>query len=127
MAFDNRSFEGIYSGCNCGIVFRGNGVGIKEAAAVVELDVAGWRKLPEGIVDLRRDSSCGEGFGERVLPEVAHEAAVGALAVGEEDGGDGNDLVRSRVLVFEVKSVGALRVECVSLRSLGDDPVVARG
>ena len=119
MAFDDDSFE---VGCllrDGVVVFGRDGFGVEEAAAVVELDLTGWGELGEGVVDLGGDGSDGYGFGEGVLPEIAHEAAPGALAVGEEEGGYGDDFFCGGVLLFYEEGVGAVGVELVALRTLG--------
>ena len=73
------------------------------------------------------DGSDGYGFGEGVLPEIAHEAAPGALAIGEEEGGYGDDFFCGGVLLFYEEGVGAVGVELVALRTVGEDPLVAVG
>ena len=73
------------------MVSRRDRMGIEEAAAVVELDLPGRRQRCEGVLDLRGDRAGRHGFLQRVLPQVAHQAAPGAFAVRQEDRGDWND------------------------------------
>jgi hypothetical protein len=125
VAFDDDSFKG---GCLCGygsVVFGWNGVRVEEAAGVIELDLAGRWELRECMGDLRRDDSCWHGFREGVFPEIAHDAAEGALAVGQEDGGYWDGFVFGGEFVFDEESEGVVRIECGSIGALGDDPVVA--
>ena len=68
---------------------RRDGARIEEAARVVELEVgppgrhAGRRS--SACADLRGDGPFGDRLLQRVPPEVAHQAAPGALAVRQED------------------------------------------
>ena len=54
VAFDDDSFEGCCLLRDGVVVFGRDGVGIEEAAAVVELDLTGWGELGEGVGDLLR-------------------------------------------------------------------------
>lgn len=125
VTFDDGSLEACDSVGYGWMVFGRDGFGVEEAAAVVELDLAGGRELLEGVVDLRGNGSEGHGFSEGVLPEVAHEATPGTLSVGEEDGGYRKDFACGCVLVFDEEGVGTRGVERVSLRTLRENPLVA--
>ena len=75
-----------------GVLLGPDRLGVEEAAGVVELDLTRRGQRGEGAGDLRGDRPEGSGFGEGVLPEIAHEAAPGALAVGQKESGYRDDL-----------------------------------
>lgn len=83
-----------------------NRLRVKEVSAVVKFDVLRRRKPRQGEVDLLRDRPDRHGFVGRVLPQVAHQAAKRALAVGEEDRGN----------LFNPPAGGALRFDQVRVR-----------
>ena len=84
VAFDDDSLKSLV-GCDGGMVFYRDGAGIEEAAAVVELDVTGRRKPVKGESICAGIAPMGTAS-QRVLPEVAHQAAPGTFAVGEKNG-----------------------------------------
>src|SRR5690606_34180089 len=76
-----------------GVVVRfGNRPGIEEAAGIVELDVPDTGcdrgERLHGGANLGRDGARWRRARDRVLPQVAHRAAPGALGTGQEDGPD---------------------------------------
>ena len=128
---DDDAAEGLEERGSFGVVGGGDGAGVEEAAAIVELDVLGGGEAGEGIGDLRGDSAGGEGVGEGVLPEVAHEAAPGTLAVGEEEGGDVDEAAGGGGpglgFRLEEEGVGDVRVDEVARGAAVEDPTVAAG
>ncbi len=103
---DNRAGEGDLGG-NGGVIVGWDGGGVEEAAAVKELELFGLgTEVLEGIGNLMRDGAKGDGLGEGVLPEVAHQAAPGTFFVGQENAGGKDDSAGSGTLFFEEEGVG---------------------
>ena len=68
MTFDDHSFELPQAFRNGGVIRGGDGSGIEETAAVVELDLARGFEVRQRVIDLRGDGSRRDGLRKRVLP-----------------------------------------------------------
>ena len=90
MAFDDNALEAGNAVRDCRVILNGDGARVEEAAAVIEFDLPRRREALQSVVNLCRNRSRWHRLRQRVLPEIAHQASPGALAVGEKDGGDGN-------------------------------------
>ncbi len=69
--------------------------------------------MRQRVVDLCRDSADRYGFGQGIFPKIAHQAAPGALAVGEDKRRDWYDFSGCRPLVFYKESVWAQRIKTI--------------
>src|SRR2546428_2281222 len=114
MTLHNHSLEVANSRRDSWIVGGGNRVGIEEAPAIVELDLARRRQLRQSIIYLRRNRAQRQRFCQRVLPQVAHQAAPGAFSIRQEDRRDRDEFAGFCPLLLQQKGIGALRVERVS-------------
>src|SRR5262249_33309112 len=92
MRLDDHSLEPVEMTGDLAVVFGRNRARIEETAGVVELDSTRRRKGGQRTANLRGDRASGNGLLRRVPPEIAHQAAPGALPVGEQDRGNGNDV-----------------------------------
>ena len=125
MTFHDHAIERANALGDRRMVFRRNRAWIKKAAAVVEFDLARGRELGEREIDLRRDGSGRHGSGERVLPQVAHQAAPRALAIRQEDRRDRHDFAGLRTLLFDEKRVWTRGLHRVSRSAPRENPAVA--
>ena len=105
MALDDDSFEGCDQVRNSGIIIRGYGMHVEEAAAVIELDLTCWGQPGQGKADLFGYSAGWNTFSERIAPQVAHQASPRTFSVREKDGRDRDDFARGRTLVLNEKRV----------------------
>ena len=101
-----------------GIVVARDRLRVEEVAAVVELDVAAGGRRASGVVDLCWDRSRRDGLVRRVLPQVAHQAAERALAIGQEDRRNVDDFARRRALGLDEEGPRHVRIDAV-LRPAG--------
>ena len=124
MRLDDHPFEGPNEGGDLLMLFGANRLCVEEAARVVQLDVPRPRQGRERPADLRGDRSRRRRLRKCVLPQVAHQAPPGALAVSQEDRGDGHDLAVLCGLLLDERRVGARWVEVIALRALLEDPTV---
>src|ERR1043166_3069569 len=104
------------------IIFWRNCAAIKKGAAVIELYLPRDGEARQGVINLGRNCACGDGLRERVSPQVAHQAAPGTLAVGQEDRRDIYKFAGVGPLLLEKKGVRPLRIECVTSGSPGENP-----
>ena len=114
MTLHNHSLEVANSRRDSWIVGGGNRVRIEEAPAIVELDLARRRQLRQSIINLRRNSARRQSFCQRVLPQVAHEAAPGAFSIRQEDRRDRDQFAGFCPLLLQQKGIGTPRVERIS-------------
>ena len=127
VAFNDDAFERGDATGDGWVIFSWNGSRIEKATTVVELDVARWWEVFEGVVNLCWNRSCRHRFGQCALPEVAHQAAPGAFAISEEYGCDGDYLSLGRPLVFDEESIRPQPVERIAFRPTRENPHVTRG
>src|SRR5262245_59993834 len=98
MSFDNHAFECSDTTRDSRVITRWDGARIEEAPAIVKLDLPRrWHAFARGhcserVIDLRRNRARRHRLRQRVLPQIAHQATPGTLTIGEENGGDGNNL-----------------------------------
>jgi hypothetical protein len=93
---------------------------IEETAGVEQLDLARHRqaaelafRLAKRKVNLPGDRSGGHGFIERVLPEIAHQAAPRTFLVGEKNRQAIDEAAVGSALLLEQPGVRAVWVEAV--------------
>ena len=103
-----------------GILGLGNRLAIEETAGVVQLDLAQLGqaaelafRLAKRKVNLPGDRSGGHGFIERVLPEIAHQAAPRTFLVGEKNRQAIDEAAVGSALLLEQPGVRAVWVEAV--------------
>ena len=103
-----------------GILGLGNRLAVEETSGVVQLDLAQLGqaatltfRLAKRKVNLPGDRPGEPGFVERVLPEIAHQAAPRAFPVGKEDRQPIDEAAVGVALLFEQPGVGAVWVETV--------------
>src|SRR5580698_1244881 len=106
MALYDCSLKAAYFGRDCGVVLDRNRMMIEEAPAVIELDLACWRQLRESIFDLMWNRAERNGLHRCILPEVAHQATPGTLAICKEDGRYWNHFPVCGTLSFYQKGIG---------------------
>src|SRR5271170_7445483 len=87
--------------------------------------MAGRGQMLKSELNLSRDRSNGHGLSQSVLPEIAHQAAPGALAVRQKDRCDRNNFPRNRALFFNKESVRPRGVEFVALWTAIHYPAIA--
>src|SRR4051812_33561692 len=129
MTLHDDTLEVINASGNRRKIFGRNRFRIEEAAGVVKFDLGtcGAAKLCQRKIDLRGDGSGRNCFRERVLPQVAVEAAPRALTIGENDGGNGNNVPGFALFFFDEEGVRAFRGEKTApLPDLGSHAYSAR-
>lgn len=104
------------------IILKWNCAAIKKTAAVIELHLSRGGKARQGVINLCGDGTDRNRLRERVLPQVAHQAAPGTLAIGEEDGRDIHEFAGLGPLLLEKEGVRPLRIEFVSSGPPGENP-----
>lgn len=126
VGFDDHGIEVGDEVGDGGVVGGRDRVGIEEIAAVVELDVARKGQAIERPADLGGHGPDGDGVVRGVFPQVAHQAAEGAFAVGDEDGRDVVDPAGGDEFLFVQEGVGAEGIDRVFGRSAMKDPCVGK-
>ena len=107
------------------MVFQRDCATIEEAPAVVELDLTGSRELLQERTQSEPGSLRGNRLSQRVLPEITHQAAPGALAVGQKDRGDRNNFAGGRVFFLNEECVRPRGIELVALWTAIQYPAIA--
>src|SRR6185503_902309 len=129
MAFPDDTLESTQALSDGRVIVTRDCTRIEEAAAIVELDVPQHRvprchrvKRP---IDLLGDGSGRNGFGERVLPQIAHYATPRTFAVGQKHRRYGNYFAGVASLLLNETRHRPARVERLTLRPSGKNPLVA--
>ena len=123
MALNNRPVEMSDEFRNCRVIFARNCLKVEKAAAVVELHLSSRRQPFQCVGNLARNGARCDGFCQSVLPQIAHHAPPRALAVGQEDGCDRDNLTRRRAFLFHEKCVRLRGVEFRSAAVSGRESI----
>ena len=92
MALNDDSLKACNLSRDGSVVSRRYGVRIEKASAIVEFDLSRSGQARESELDLLGNRAGRNAFSKCVAPQIAHQTSPGALAIGEKDGRDGNDL-----------------------------------
>ena len=122
MALNDRSLEMLDEGCDRRVIFGWDRLNVEEAAAVIKFHLTRRWQSFQRVGNLTWNRAGCDRVRQSVLPQIAHHAMPWALAVGQKDGCDGNNLTRRRALFFHEKCVRLLGIEFRPLRSLREDP-----
>src|SRR5216684_2838367 len=109
------------------IILPRNCAPVEEASAIIELELPRFGQPGERVIDLRGNCAKRHGLLNRVAPEIAHQAAPGTFAVGQENGRHAHYLTRFSPLFLSQERIGLEWIKLVPSGATRPNPGIPRG